>query len=155
MTLCAVGFPPTSDAIDDAEVVNELPYGLEFLAQAVALWRLVDPSRAAAIEVIKRRACNAPGDYIRFQLDDVGEVADLIGDVDETLVAAGIVDANWHIDPARLEGLVERVPGLSPASARPTNVRPDGVLVEVISNAVSVRSFFADAKRDGCVVIHD
>ena len=154
MTLCAVGFPPTSDAIDDAEVVNELPYGLEFLAQAVALWRLVDPSRAAAIEVIKRRACNAPGDYIRFQLDDVGEVADLIGDVDVALIAAGVVDARWRVDPARLPELSRCVPGLS----RLTMAHPDhrnSALAEVMINAISVRNFFAHAKRDGCVVIHD
>lgn len=152
MTLYAVRFPTTSDAVEDAEVVNESPYGWAFLEQAVALWRLVDPARATAIEAIKDRASDAPGDYTRFNTTDAGALADLIGDVDVALIAAGVVDAHWRVDPARLPELTRQVPGLSPTTMSLPD--RDHALAEVMINAVSVRNFFAHAKRDGCVVIH-
>src|ERR1041384_788200 len=50
MTLYALRPDSETGSLEDAEVVDQLRYGWEFLEQAVAVWRLVDTTRANQIK---------------------------------------------------------------------------------------------------------
>lgn len=154
MTLYVLRLAPGSTSLDDAEVIDRSRYGWEFLEQAIALWRLVDPARADAIAEIKDRASDASDDHTRFAGDDLAALVHLIGGVDEALVAAGIVDRDWRVPPERLEELARRVPGMDLTTER-TLENKTHALGEVMINAVSLRNFLADALRAGGVVEHD
>jgi hypothetical protein len=154
MTLYALRFPPSSTSLDDAEVVDESRYGWEFLEQAIALWRLVDPERGDAISAIKERASDAPGDKTQFAGDDLAALVELIDSVDDAIVRAGIVDREWRVPADRLEELASRVPGMDLTTKRSLESKTHA-LGEVMINAVSLRNFLSDALRAGCVVMHD
>jgi hypothetical protein len=154
MTLYAIRLAPDSTSLEDAEVIDSSRYGWEFLEQAIALWRLVDPARADAIAAIKDRASNASDDRTRFAGDDLAELVRLIDGVDEAIIAAGIVDRHWRVPPERLDELARRVPGMDLTTER-TLENKTHALGEVMINAVSLRNFLADALRTGAVVVHD
>jgi hypothetical protein len=154
MTLYVLRLAPGSTSLDDAEVIDRSRYGWEFLEQAIALWRLVDPARADAIAAIKDRASDAGDDHTRFAGDDLAELVRLIDGVDEAIVAAGIVDRDWRVPPERLDELARRVPGMDLTTER-TLENKTHALGEVMINAVSLRNFLADALRAGGVVEHD
>jgi len=154
MTLYAVRFPPDSTSLEDAEVVDESRYGWEFLEQTIALWRLVDPARGDSIAALKDRASDATDDYTRFSSDDLATLVQLIDSVDDAIVAAGIVDHDWRVPPARLDELAREVPGMDLTTNRSQESKTHA-LGEVMINAVSLRNFLSDALHAGCVVVHD
>lgn len=154
MTLYAVRFPSDSTELEDAEVVDQSRYGWEFLEQAITLWRLVDPARADAIAAARHRASDASDDHPRFASADIAELVRLIDDVDDAIVAAGIVDKSWRVAPERLEELARRVPAMDLTTERSAESKTHA-LGEVMINAVSLRNFLADALRAGCVVVLD
>jgi hypothetical protein len=153
MTLYALRVPADGNSIDDAEVVDRSRYGWEFLDQAIALWRLVNPARADAIEAIRDRASAASEEYTLFGTDTLTAFVELIGDVDKAIVEAGIVDEHWRVPPSQLHELADRVPGMDLKTERSLKNKTLA-LGEVMMNAVSLRNFFADALREGCVVEH-
>jgi hypothetical protein len=154
MTLYALRLPPASTSLDDAEVVDESRYGWEFIEQAIALWRLVDPARSDAIAAIKERASDATDDYTRFSGDDLAALVQLIDSVDDAIVDAGIVDREWRVPSERLEELARKIPGMDLTTERSLESKTHA-LGEVMINAVSLRNFLSDALRAGCVVVHD
>jgi hypothetical protein len=153
MTLYALRLSQDS-SLDDAEVVDESRYGWEFLEQAIALWRLIDPARANAIQAIKDRASDASEDRTRFGTEEIDALVTLIGNIDEAIVEAGIVDADWRVAPERLHELASRVPGMDLETERSIESKTHA-LGEVMINAVSLRNFLSDALRAGCTVLHD
>jgi len=142
MTLYAARFAPDSTSLEDAEILDRSRHGWEFLGQAIALWSLVDPERAAAIAALKRRAS-----------EDLAALVRLIDSVDDAIVDAGIVDRDWKVPPERLEELARHVPGMDLTTER-SLASKTSALGEVMINAVSLRDFLADALRTGCVVVH-
>lgn len=154
MTLYALRVSSDAASLDEAEVVDESRYGWEFLEQAVALWRLIDPARADAIQTIKDRASDAREDRTRFGAAELDALVSLIGNIDEAIVAAGIVDADWRVAPERLQELATRVPGMDLQTDRSLESKTHA-LGEVMINAVSLRNFLSDALRAGCMVLHD
>jgi hypothetical protein len=116
--------------------------------------RLVDPARGDAIAAIKERASDATNDHTRFSCDDLAALVQLIDSVDDAIVAAGIVDRDWRVPPARLDELARKVPGIDLTSERSIESKTHA-LGEVMMNAVSLRNFLSDALRAGCVVMHD
>jgi len=154
MTLYAFRLAPDSSSLDDAEVVDQSRYGWEFLEQAIALWRLVDPPRAEAIAMIKDRASDSSDDYTRFGAADLAELVRLIDGVDDAIVAAGIVDRDWRVPPEHLDELARQVPGMDLTTERSLESKTHA-LGEVMINAVSLRNFLSDALRAGGVVVHD
>jgi hypothetical protein len=155
MTLYAIHPDPGSGSLDDGEVVDKSRYGWDFLQQAIALWRLVDPARADAIAAVKARAENAtPDEPTRFGGADLAELARLLAGVDEAIVGAGVVDDKWRVPADRLDELAARVPGMDLTSERSLDSKRHA-LGEVMMNAISLHNFLADAARAGCVVVHD
>jgi hypothetical protein len=154
MTLYAIRLTPDSTSLEDAEVIDSSRYGWEFLEQAIALWRLVDSARADAIAAIKDRASDASDDHTRFAGDDLAALVHLIDGVDEAIVAAGIVDRDWRVQPERLDELARRVPSMDLTTERSLESKTHA-LGEIMINAVSLRNFLADALRAGGVVVHD
>jgi len=153
MTLYAARFAPDSTSLEDAEILDRSRHGWEFLGQAIALWSLVDPERAAAIAALKRRASEGPGEHTEFAGEDLAALVRLIDSVDDAIVDAGIVDRDWKVPPERLEELARHVPGMDLTTER-SLASKTSALGEVMINAVSLRDFLADALRTGCVVVH-
>jgi hypothetical protein len=154
MTLYAFKLPPGSTSLDDGQSIDESRYGWEFLEQVIALWRLTNPARADAIAALKDRASDASDDYTRFSGDDLATLVHLIDGVTEGIVAAGIVDHDWRVPPERLQELARRVPAMDLTTERTLEDKTHA-LGEVMINALSLRTFLADALRAGCVVVHD
>jgi hypothetical protein len=154
MTLYALRLPSGSTSIDDAEVVDESRYGWEFLEQTTALWRLVDPARGDAIAAIKERASDAPGEHTQFAGDELAALVELIDNVDDAIINAGIVDREWRVPAERLEELARKVPSMDLFTKRSLESKTHA-LGEVMLNAVSLRNFLSDALRAGCMVMHD
>jgi hypothetical protein len=153
MTLYALRVPVDGNSLDDAEVVDQSRYGWDFLDQAIALWRLVDPTRADAIEAIRDQASAASKEYTLFGADSLKALVELIDGVDNAIVEAGIVDEHWRVAPLRLYELAARVPGMDLKTERSLKNKTLA-LGEVMINALSLRNFFADALREGCIVEH-
>jgi|GEM_PF-4307987 len=154
MTLYAFRLAPDSTSLDDAEVVEKSRYGWEFLAQAIDLWRLVDPARADAIAAIRDRASDASEDLTRFGAVELAALVGLLDGVDGAIVAAGIVDRDWRVPPDQLDALARQVPGMDLTTERSLESKSHA-LGEVMINAVSLRNFLSDALRAGCIVVHD
>lgn len=153
MTLYAVRQPPGTSSLEDAEVVDEFKYGWDFLEQAITLWRLVDPARAAGIETILERAAMAAGDgELRIEAEDLRELKILLSGVEDAIVAAGIVDGHWKVPPERLEELAKRVPAMDLQTERPV-ANKTSALGEVMINAGSIRNFLSEALNANCVVV--
>ena len=49
MTLYKFRLAPGSRLLQDAQVIDRLDDGWDFLAQAISLWHLVDPARGVAV----------------------------------------------------------------------------------------------------------
>lgn len=154
MTLYAVRLPHGSTSPEDVDVVDETKYGWEYLGQAIALWRLADPTRGDAIFAIKERAYSAPGTFPRLDADDIRNLVDLIDGIDDAIVRAGIVDAEWRVPVDRLEELARRVPGMDINAERSLEDKRYA-LAEVVSNVLSLRGFLAEALQSGCVVVYN
>lgn len=154
MTLYAIRPTPGTDSLeDDAEVVDESRYGWEFLKQAITLWRLVDSSRADAIEAIKDRALRAATDKeLRLYPPDLHELVRLLTGIENAIIEAGIVDQHWRVPAERLEELAQRVPAMDLTTDRPLRNKTSA-LGEVMVNAISLRNFLSDAVNAGCVVV--
>jgi hypothetical protein len=154
MTLYAIRPTPGTDSLDeDAEVVDESRYGWEFLKQAITLWRLVDSSRADAIEAIKDQALRAARDKeLRLYPPDLHKLVRLLTGIENAIIEAGIVDQHWRVPAERLEELAKRVPAMDLATDRPLRNKTSA-LGEVMMNAVFLRNFLSDAVNAGCVVV--
>lgn len=154
MTLYAIRPDPDTGSLDDAEVVDQLREGWQFLEQAITVWRLVDKERADEIEAIKDRASLAAGDgEIRFYADDLHKLVRLLTGVDDALIAAGIVDSHWRVCTERLEELAKQVPAMDLTTERSLTSKTSA-LGEVMINAVSIRNFLLKAVDAGCVVAY-
>ena len=154
MTLYAIRPDPDTGSLgEDAEVVDQLRDGWQFLEQAITVWRLVDKERAEEIEAIKAQASLASGDgEIRLYFDDLRKLVHLLTGVDDAIIAAGIVDRHWRIPPDRLEELAKQIPVMDLTTERSLNSK-SSALGEVMINAVSVRNFLSNALDAGCVVV--
>lgn len=153
MTLYALRPDPETGSLNDAEVIDQSRYGWQFLEQAITLWRLVDNARADEIEAIKDRASMAAGDgEIRFYAPDLHELVRLLTGVEDAIIAAGIVDRHWRAPAHRLEELAKRVPAMDLTTERSLQSKTNA-LGEVMSNAIFLRNFLANALDAGCVVV--
>jgi ATP phosphoribosyltransferase len=153
MTLYAIRPDPETGSLDDAEVVDQLRYGWQFLEQAITVWRLVDKERADKIEAIKDRVSLAAGDdELRFYAEDLQNLVDLLTGVDDAVIAAGIVDRHWRAPAERLEELAKQVPAMDLATERSLKSKTSA-LGEIMINAVSIRNFLSNAVDAGCVVV--
>lgn len=154
MTLYAIRPDPDTGSLDDAEVVDQLREGWQFLEQAITVWRLVDKERADEIEAIKDRASLAAGDgEIRLYADDLHKLVRLLTGVDDAVIAAEVVDRHWRVPPDRLEELAKQVPAMDLTTERSLKSKTSA-LGEVMINAVSIRNFLSNAVDAGCVVVH-
>lgn len=153
MTLYAIRPDPETGSLDDAEVVDQLRYGWQFLEQAITVWRLVDKERADEIEAIKDRASLAAGDSeIRFYAEGLQQLVRLLSGVDDAIIAAGIVDCHWRVPAERLEDLAKQIPAMDLTTERSLKIRTSA-LGEVMINAFSIRNFLSNAVDAGCVVV--
>lgn len=153
MTLYAIRPDPETGSLDDAEVVDQLRYGWQFLEQAITVWRLVDKERANEIEAIKDRASQAAGDgEIRFYAEDLQQLVRLLSGVDDAIIAAGTVDRHWRVPAEQLEELAKKVPAMDLTTERSLKSKTSA-LGEVMINAVSIRNFLSNAVDAGCVVV--
>jgi hypothetical protein len=154
MTLYAIRPAPGTNSLDeDAEVVDQSRYGWQFLEQAVTLWRLVDSSRANAIEAIIDRATLAAGDgELRFYRPELEELVRLLSGIENTIIEAGIVNQHWRVPAEHLEELAKRVPAMDLRTDRPLHAKTSA-LGEVMMNAVFLRNFLSDAMNASCVVV--
>ncbi|HEY0481983.1 MAG TPA: hypothetical protein VGD37_30905 [Kofleriaceae bacterium] len=153
MTLYAIRPALGTDSLEDTEVVSESRYGWEFLKHAIMLWRLVDNTRADEIEAIKDRLLRAaPDEELRIETDDLHELVRLLTGIDDTIVAAGIVDGHWRVPVEELEELAKRVPAMNLAAQRSLDDKTHA-LAEVMINAVSLRNFLSNAIDAGCIVV--
>lgn len=154
MAFYACHFPPDSASLEDAEVIDTLPPGMDFLDQAVALWRLVNPARADEIAAIKNRVLHADDEHPCFAGDDLVSLVRLIDGVAEAVVVAGIVDDEWRVPPERLDELARLVPGMDLTTERSVENKTNA-LAEVMLNAEAVRNFLCNALRLGANVVCD
>lgn len=153
MTLYAIRPDPDTGSLDDAQVVDQLREGWQFLEQAITVWRLVDAKRADEIEALKDRASLAAGDgEIRLYADDLRELVGLLTGVDDAIIATGIVDRQWRVPPDRLEELARQVPAMDLTTERSLKSK-SSALGEVMINAVSIRNFLSNALDAGCIVV--
>lgn len=153
MTLYAIRPDPDTGSLDDAEVVDQIREGWQFLEQAITVWRLVDNERADKIEAIKDRASLAAGDgEIRLYAEDLHNLVYLLTGVDDAIIAAGIVDRQWRVPADRLEELAKQVPAMDLATERSLKSKTSA-LGEVMINAVSIRNFLSSALDARCVVV--
>ena len=153
MTLYAIRPDPDTGSLDDAEVVDQLRYGWQFLEQAITVWRLVDKARADELEATKDRASLAAGDgEIRFYPEDLQKLVGLLTGVDDAIIAAGIVDRHWRVPAERLEELAKQVPAMDLTTERSLKSKTSA-LGEIMINAVSIRNFLSNALDAGCVVV--
>jgi hypothetical protein len=153
MTLYAIRPDPDTGSLDDAQVVDQLREGWQFLEQAITVWRLVDAKRADEIEALKDRASLAAGDgEIRLYAEDLRELVGLLTGVDDAIIAAGIVDRQWRVPPDRLEELAKQVPAMDLTTERSLKSK-SSALGEVMINAVSIRNFLSNALDAGCIVV--
>jgi ATP phosphoribosyltransferase len=153
MTLYAIRPDPDTGSLDDAEVVDQLQNGWQFLEQAITVWRLVDKERADEIEATKNRASLAAGDgEIRLYAEDLQKLVRLLTGIDDAIIAAGIVDRHWRVAEERLEELAKQVPAMDLTTERSVTSKTSA-LGEVMINAVSIRNFLSNAIDAGCVVV--
>ena len=155
MTLYAIRPLPGTDSLEaeDAEVVDQSRYGWEFLKQAITLWRLVDSTRADAIEAIKDRALLGARDKeLRLYPPDLQELVRLLSGIENAIIEAGIVNEHWRVPAERLEELAKRVPAMDLMTDRPIHAKTNA-LGEIMVNAISLRNFLSDAVNAGCVVV--
>jgi ATP phosphoribosyltransferase len=153
MTLYAIRPEPGTESLDDAEVVDQLRYGWQFLEQAVTLSRLVDNGRADEMQAIIDRATAAAGDgELRFYRADLEELLlRLLAGIENAIVEAGIVDQHWRVPAERLEDLAKQVPAMDLTTDRPIHSKMNA-LAEVMMNAIFLRNFLSDAAKNGCIV---
>lgn len=153
MTLYAIRPLPGAENLDNAEVIDQLRYGWQFLGQAVTISRLVDGSRADKIEAIIRRASVAAGDgELRFYQADLDELVRLLAGIEDAIVEAGIVGNHWRVPLERLDELAKRVPAMDLTTERPLECKANA-LGEVMMNAIFLRNFLSDAAKAGNVVV--
>ena len=67
MTLYAIRPDPDTGSLDDAEVVDQLRYGWQFLEQAITVWRLVDKERADEMKKFESSVVNLSHGLIPFE----------------------------------------------------------------------------------------
>jgi ATP phosphoribosyltransferase len=153
MTLYAIRPDPETGALDeDAEVVDRLRHGWEYLEQAITVWRLVDERRADEIVAVKNHAVQAAGDgEIRFYAEDLQKLVPLLSGVIEAMIASGIVDRQWRVPAERLEELAMQVPAMDLKTERSLDDKTFA-LGEVMANAEAVPMFLSKALNAGCVV---
>lgn len=153
MTLYAIRPDAGTGSLDDAEVIDQLAHGWQFLEQAITVWRLVDKERAEEIEATKNRISLAAGDgEIRFYAEELRTLVRLLTGIDDAVVAAGIVDRQWRVPADRLEGLVKQVPAMDLTTERSLKSKTSA-LGEVMINAISIRNFLSNALEAGWIVV--
>jgi hypothetical protein len=153
VTLYALRPEPSTESLDDAEVVDQSQYGWLFLEQAVTLWRLVDSARADELQAVIDRAAAAAGDgELRFYSADLEDLLRLLAGIENAIVERGIVDQHWRVPAERLEELAKQVPAMDLTTDRPIHSKTNA-LAEVMMNAIFLRNFLSDAVKNGCVVV--
>jgi hypothetical protein len=154
MTLYAIRAPSGVKPPEDAEVLEELQYGWDFLEQTITLWRLVDDKRADELQALEDRVVKTAEDgEIRFDTPDLHDLVALIDRVNDAIVAAGIVDHDWRIPAEQLEALARRVPAMDLKTERSLKSKTSA-LAEIMINADSLRNFLEHALSEGCVVVN-
>lgn len=156
MTLYAVteGYDPNhhrDELVSDE--IGPLENGWSTLQQAAALWRLVEPTRAEAVQALIDQA-RAEG-WELHPLFDQAALISLVGaltGLDRALIDAGIMDEHWLVPADSAAKLAAQVPGLDARETR-TAYELQNALAEVLILVDSARSFLQEALADGRVVI--
>lgn len=154
MTLYKFRLAPTSQLLEDAEVVDRLRYGWDYLEQTISLWRLVDRARADALSEFIERVSNAGDGPICFSGDDLVTLTHMVAGVEDAIRTAGIIDRHGRVPPERLAELKRLVPAMDLETERTLEDKTNALL-EVIGNADGLHGFLSEALRDGCVVVNN
>lgn len=136
------------DELDRPAAIPPMEHGGDYLADAVALWRLVDDRRADALREFLERAEANPDDHPRWESAQVWDLVDLLNGLEEALQDAGIIDAQWLITPDRVDELARRVPGMDVRPERAAADLPQA-LAEVIARVHGLRTFLTSAAQAG------
>ncbi len=139
--------------LDRPPVLPPLEHGGDYLADAVALWRLVDNRRAEALREFLDRAEaeETPDGHPRWDTAHVRKLVGLLTGVEAALLDSGIIDANWMISTDRAHDLAQRVPGMDVRPVRPA-ADLQHALAEVIARVHGVRTFLTRAAETGARV---
>lgn len=149
MTLYAV--EPHADS-DAPSVLPPFEHGGDYLADAVAVWRLVDDRRADALRDFLDRAEESDTDEHPFwEPAEVEDLVDLLSGLEDRLQADGVIDATWSTPVDRVPELARRVPSLD---ARPERTEAElrQALAEVVARVLGLRSFLIRAAETGLSV---
>lgn len=105
MTLYKFRLSPDSQLLEDAQAVDRLRSGWDYLEQAISLWHLVDPARAAALSEFMERLSNAGDGPICFSGEDLVTLTRMIAGIEDANRSAGIIDRDGRVAPERLAEL--------------------------------------------------
>lgn len=154
MTLYAM---PPGAAFDDDALAGVPPYrhGWERLENGVDLWRLADPARAQRLErALDEASAAGPDGHPWFAGPLVEQTVELLAGLEDALVEAGVMDAEWAVPADQVDTLAASVPAM--------DVRPDRTayelsqaLAEVLFGVRGVRAFLAQAMAEGWSVVLD
>jgi hypothetical protein len=135
---------------DAASVLPPFEHGGDYLADAVAVWRLVDDRRADALRDFLERAEGTDGHPI-WKPAEVEDLVDLLSGLEDRLQADGVLDAAWSTPVDRVPELARRVPSLD---ARPERTEAElrQALAEVVARVLGLRSFLVRAAGAGLSV---
>lgn len=142
------------DDLDRAPVLQPLEHGGDYLADAAALWQLVDDRRAEGLREFLARSeadAEATGGHPRWDTAELWELVGLLTGVEDALQHAGIVDASWMIAPEHARDLARRVPGMDVRPERPA-ADLQHALAEVIARVHGLRTFLTNAADAGASV---
>ena len=70
--------------------VDDVDVGVEMVGMASALWALVDPDRARAIDAVMARANERPGLDVWFEREDCLDLAELLPGLEPALAGRGV-----------------------------------------------------------------
>ncbi len=130
---------------DQPSTIEPMEHGGSHLADAVALWRLVDDRRADALrDFLARAEDDDPEGHPCWPPEQVRQLVDLLDGLEDALREAGIMDATWLTSLDRVPDLARRVPGID---ARPERTEPElrYALAEVVWRVRAVRLFLTRA----------
>jgi hypothetical protein len=121
--------------------IRPFEQGGSYLADAVALWRLVDDRRADALREFVDRAEEAdPDGHPHWSSAGVQELVDLLSGLEERLADAGVLDASWMTPIEAVPELARRVPGMDARPER-TELELQQALAEVVFRVQDLRAF--------------
>ena len=140
------------EELDRSPALPPLEHGGDYLADAVASWRLVDDRRAEALrEFLDRAEAEAeaePDGHPRWETAQVWDLVDLLTGLEAALLDAGIIDADWTIPANSARDLARRVPGMDVRPERPA-VDLRHALAEVLARVHGLRTYLTRAAEAG------